>query len=266
MDIVKFETAKLAKSKGFDESTEGYYYPEAYNDRILFDEFKNINHTFYDELPKDKRADSYKWNSHVNKSQKLNILNRIKNNELQEKISRISVQSDKEVEELYKNFVDLTVKNKKGIKRRLGPTATSKFLHILRPDYFTMWDRPIRMIFFNKSDPHDDFFFEGQSYFIYSKFLREDVKRKIETVSKKGKKLWSEINEIFDYRTIDNYRIIKKPLKLIDEFLWIRFTREYYRLEKKDSKIKVNDEVLSKILNESSQIEPKDKLLKLINP
>jgi len=64
MDIINYDTAKLAKEVGFDEATEGYYYPSAYKERILFDNFEDINETFYDVLPDDKRAIKYKYNSH----------------------------------------------------------------------------------------------------------------------------------------------------------------------------------------------------------
>lgn len=66
--LITFNTAKLAKEKGFDEETEGYFYPSAFHidgkPRLLSDDANNINKTYYDELPKGISLCKYNWNSH----------------------------------------------------------------------------------------------------------------------------------------------------------------------------------------------------------
>ena len=61
---VKLNTAKLAKEKGFDGDTFGYYYPSVYQDRILFDNARDINETFWGKIPSGSISIPYKFNSH----------------------------------------------------------------------------------------------------------------------------------------------------------------------------------------------------------
>jgi hypothetical protein len=67
MREVSFKTAELAKAKGFDEPTEGYYYPSAFHingePRLLADEAENVNKTYYDVLPIDIPLSKNKFNS-----------------------------------------------------------------------------------------------------------------------------------------------------------------------------------------------------------
>jgi len=48
---VQLNTARLAKERGFNEFTEGFYYPESYGARILFEDAINVNKTHYDVCP-----------------------------------------------------------------------------------------------------------------------------------------------------------------------------------------------------------------------
>lgn len=193
-----------------------------------------------------------RWRTHVEKNQENNLLKVVKKYE--KKIGKIGEKIDEEAENIYLDLVNL--KNKK----RFGPTATSKFLHILRPDYFAMWDSPIRSIFYKKSNSNHKEFYDQECcvrlYSEYCKYLRETVKKKIEGFSKKDKKLWKSLKRIL------NYKITKKPLKLIDEYLWIRFTGEYYRIKKGDGRIGFN-EVFKRVLNSNIRIEPPEDFLEL---
>ena len=49
-----------------------------------------------------------------------------------------------EIEALYNSILNAKWKSDKGKTRRVGPTATSKVLHLVNPDLFLIWDSKIR--------------------------------------------------------------------------------------------------------------------------
>jgi hypothetical protein len=53
-------------------------------------------------------------------------------------------QMSKKIEDVYDELLNAKWKSKKGRTKRVGPTATSKVLHIATPDLFMIWDREIR--------------------------------------------------------------------------------------------------------------------------
>jgi hypothetical protein len=55
----------------------------------------------------------------------------------------LSQMSDK-VEDLYDELLNAEWKSDKGRTKRVGPTATSKVLHLAIPNLFMIWDRQIR--------------------------------------------------------------------------------------------------------------------------
>ena len=61
-NIIKLATAKLAKEKGFDEYTEWYYFPAAY-EMAIADEDENPNITYYGKNPKNNSLATARHNS-----------------------------------------------------------------------------------------------------------------------------------------------------------------------------------------------------------
>ena len=65
--LISFETAKLARNKGFNESIEWYYYPVAFSlnniPRLIADGAENRNETFYDGDNKEKSLALIKANT-----------------------------------------------------------------------------------------------------------------------------------------------------------------------------------------------------------
>ena len=49
-----------------------------------------------------------------------------------------------EFADIYDEIMNTKWKSKKGKTKRVGPTATSKALHLVAPDLFIIWDRAIR--------------------------------------------------------------------------------------------------------------------------
>jgi hypothetical protein len=49
-----------------------------------------------------------------------------------------------EIEALYNSILNAKWKSEKGKTKRVGPTATSKVLHLVNPDLFLIWDSKIR--------------------------------------------------------------------------------------------------------------------------
>jgi len=64
-DTVNFYTANLAKKALFNEYTLGYFYPEAFKKDgkpyLLFDDYEDPNHTYYEELPEGKKVVKIKY-------------------------------------------------------------------------------------------------------------------------------------------------------------------------------------------------------------
>jgi hypothetical protein len=205
-----------------------------------------------------------RWRCHVGKA-KCEHMQRVLNKRISE-ISRKNCEENYNAEgfpnALYEELAEKG-KARKGYKR-FGPTATSKFLHILRPDIFAMWDTPIRCIFHNRSEGNHKVFYDGRKYQEFCELLRITIKKRIQEESSKvfGKgKIWDRLNEALNLR--------KSPLKFIDEYLWIRFTREYYRVvaeKKRKEKEMSSKQIIEKVLEPAKdKIGPEQKFWKLIN-
>ena len=88
-------------------------------------------------------------------------------------------------------------KNRKGKAKRIGPTATSKVLHLLCPDFFIMWDSTIRREYRLRGLGHD--------YFEFLKQMRE-IGREVRTEMQRLEKKYE-----------------RRPVKLLDQYNWMRF-------------------------------------------
>jgi hypothetical protein len=97
-----------------------------------------------------------------------------------------------------------------------GPTATSKLLHVMNPDFFPLWDEAIRLAYWKEDDRIVE---NGRGYCIFMDKLRkmaEDLRSKCE----------------MRFGTLDPARLISERLKIdpphsilkfIDEFNWVTY-------------------------------------------
>jgi len=97
-----------------------------------------------------------------------------------------------------------------------GPTATSKLLHIINPDFFPLWDESIRIAYWKEDDRIVE---SGRGYSIFMDQLR-----------KMAEGLRAECEGKFG--TLDPARLISERLKIdpphsilkfIDEFNWVTY-------------------------------------------
>ena len=108
------------------------------------------------------------------------------------------------------------------IARNFGPTATSKTLHIINPNLFTMWDDAIRLYYWIQNHEIND---SGKGYCLFE----------IE-IKKIADNLISECRERFgnnDPASMISERLNINPphsiTKFIDEFNWLAYKRELIR-------------------------------------
>ncbi|MFB3888314.1 MAG: hypothetical protein ACE14S_02415 [Candidatus Bathyarchaeia archaeon] len=98
--------------------------------------------------------------------------------------------------DVYEDLLNTEWKSKKGRTKRVGPTATSKVLHIVAPDFFVMWDRSIRRYYGFRDDGRE-----------YVRFL---------TIMK----CWLEkLQPVIAELSATHQR---SPAKLIDEYNWLK--------------------------------------------
>ena len=96
--------------------------------------------------------------------------------------------------ELFNEIREIKFKSNKKKEKEVGPTATSKVLHLTCPNLFIMWDFAIR----NKYNG------DGKGYF---EFLSE--------MKKMGEELESTIKDL-------KQKYGKSPAKIIDEYNWMK--------------------------------------------
>jgi hypothetical protein len=107
----------------------------------------------------------------------------------------LSQMSDK-VEALYDELLNADWESDKGRTKRVGPTATSKVLHIVAPNVFIMWDRKIR-----------DYYGFKDSGAEYVRFLA-NMKDWLENLSPRIEELSNKYQ--------------KSHTKIIDEYNWLK--------------------------------------------
>jgi len=121
---------------------------------------------------------------------------------------------------LSKNIEEIDVKNAimdcyKAIRKCIGPTSTSKVLHIIAPNFFPMWDNAIKLKI-SKECKNKEIFLNGigDSPIGYYKFMRvvkffilSDSKRK-EIISSLSKNL-NPACGVSEVRTVDKYFWVK---------------------------------------------------------
>jgi len=101
------------------------------------------------------------------------------------------------VEEKHLSKIFNDIKNTKVTSRDVGPTATSKILHIINPQLFPMWDTKIRgkfRLYYGSASDYIDFMTEAKRWLSYS-----ELKPELETLSN---------------------RYQKSKLKILDQYNW----------------------------------------------
>jgi hypothetical protein len=102
------------------------------------------------------------------------------------------------------------------VAANFGPTATSKLLHVMNPDFFPLWDESIRLAYWKEDDRIIE---RGRGYCIFA-----------DEVSKIAEALRAECER--KYGTSDPARLISERLKIdlphsilkfIDEFNWVTY-------------------------------------------
>jgi hypothetical protein len=103
-----------------------------------------------------------------------------------------------------------------------GPTATSKLLHVINPDFFPLWDEAIRIAYWRQDDRIVQ---SGRGYSLFmhqlrkmAEGLRAECERKLGT--RDPARLISERLKIDPPHSI---------LKFIDEFNWVTYRLGYQR-------------------------------------
>jgi len=121
-------------------------------------------------------------------------------------LSTIDLNSMSEkIEAIYNELLNAKWKSQKGRTKRVGPTATSKVLHILAPDLFMIWDRRIR----NRYGFQDS----GEEYLRFLAKMQNWLKRLSTTIE-----------------TLQN-NYGKSCTKIIDEYNWKRCWAENAKVE-----------------------------------
>lgn len=92
----------------------------------------------------------------------------------------------------------------------VGPTAASKILFVLKPNYFAMWDANIRAKFGNKGN-------DGENYYNY--LVR--IQRNLHELSKECTNYSTSIKDILK-KTDRNYSFFPK---LIEEYYFLKYTQ-----------------------------------------
>jgi len=100
------------------------------------------------------------------------------------------------VVELFDSLRETGFKGKKGRTKQVGPTATSKILHLICPDLFVMWDSDIRR-------QYRKFEGDGKEYFEFLLTIQTLMLRLEPTITALREK-----NQ-------------KKPTRIIDQFNWM---------------------------------------------
>ena len=96
---------------------------------------------------------------------------------------------------LFDGLCGTTFMNRKGKRKRVGPTAASKALHLVCPDLFIMWDSKIRIKYGRQGVGHE--------YFEFLKDMK-DVADEVNTAIEHLEKTYG-----------------RRPTKLLDEYNWI---------------------------------------------
>lgn len=117
----------------------------------------------------------------------------------------------------YEGLSDISWLNRDGSGRTLGPTATSKILHVLRPGIFIMWDAPIRAYY--------DLDGSSQSYEFFISLMKKQVESVLRELHFDRK---SDSESILESKLCNRLgcnhpRPVTMP-KLIDEYNWIAIT------------------------------------------
>jgi hypothetical protein len=100
------------------------------------------------------------------------------------------------IQELYERLMNYQIDPTSIDSRRIGPTATSKMLHLVAPDFFIMWDADIRNLYgFGATGK------EYQRFLVTMKNWIECLNPSVTVLSKEYK---------------------KSKTKIIDEFNWYR--------------------------------------------
>ena len=107
---------------------------------------------------------------------------------------------------------------------KFGPTTTSKFLHILHPEIFVMWDGKILNHYKKSTKGVND---SGKGYRIYLEKMQKmacDISNQYGNISLTPPKLKNEeINEYLS-RNLD-FQPVKSLAKYIDEYNWVTITK-----------------------------------------
>lgn len=107
--------------------------------------------------------------------------------------------------------------NVKGI----GPTATAKTLHILQPNLFVMWDRPIRE-HFAETNPETDKTGAG-----YLEFLKaaQTIAKDVSDSFREARPTPRRPGQTIEGYLSDQLRYPKSLAKYVDEYLWVKITK-----------------------------------------
>ena len=95
------------------------------------------------------------------------------------------------------------------INKIIGPTSTSKVLHLICPEFFPLWDENIRKLV-SKECKNCRIGNSGEGYYKFMREIKEFLRKYEEPLSKLVSKLSKEYN--YD----------KLKLKIVDEYMWIR--------------------------------------------
>ncbi len=117
---------------------------------------------------------------------------------------------------IFNNFWSVTTGSR--ITKNFGSTATSKTLHIINPNLFTMWDREIRY--------HYGFFMESGND--YLQFL-VGVKGTAENLAEECNRRFEHSNPALWLSERLNINPPHSLVKFIDEFNWLTCTRNLAR-------------------------------------
>lgn len=103
-----------------------------------------------------------------------------------------------------------------------GPTATSKLLHVINPDFFPLWDEAIRLAYWREDDRIIE---SGRGYCVFMDKLRE-VAANLRAECKKRFGTLDPARLISERLKIDSLHSI---LKFIDEFNWVTYKLGYQK-------------------------------------
>lgn len=114
---------------------------------------------------------------------------------LSTKLNRI----EKQIIELFDEICNTKFRSKKGKRKRVGPTATSKTLHLTCPNLFVMWDTKIR----SQIEVDDKkLTSDGIGYFKFLSKMKALAQKENKTIKKLQNKYKKSVTKILDQYNI----------------------------------------------------------------